>query len=297
MNRTKGFFSLLLAGLIFGSFGVWVRVLNRELTTYQQIAARDIVASILAIAIAFFLKQKWSLNGVKKRYVLLFTLFFQLDVIFYVLAFLRTKMTVAIFSFYAGTIIFSLMFGIMFFREKINKTKLTSLILTFIGLGFFCYPFSPSAFNLGFIFAVAGGAFDAATNASRKFLSGKIDKFILVSFQMLSGVLAMAFIILFTKQSFTPHISLISVFIILLFGLLLMLVHFLCTVGFQNFDLNLGTIVMSSEMIFTVIFGMIAFAEFPTLLEVIGGIFISLSIVISNLKLTRRARFWLSILR
>lgn len=86
-------------------------------------------------------------------------------------------------------------------------------------------------------------------------------------------------------------------FVVLIFGLLLMLVHFLCTVGFQNFDLNLGTIVMSSEMIFTVIFGMIVFAEFPTILEIIGGIFISLSIVISNLKLTRRTRFWLSILR
>jgi drug/metabolite transporter (DMT)-like permease len=297
MNKTKGFISLLLAGLIFGSFGVFVRILSRELSTFQQIAARDIVASILAVAVAIFLKQKWSLNGVKKRYVLLFTLFFQLDVIFYVLAFLRTKMTVAIFSFYAGTLIFSLVFGIIFFREKISRIKLISLILTFIGLGFFSYPFNLSAFNLGFIFAVAGGAFDAATNASRKFLSGRIDKFVLVSFQMLSGIFVMALIMIFAKQSFTPHISLISMFVVLIFGLLLMLVHFLCTVGFQNFDLNLGTIVMSSEMIFTVIFGMIVFAEFPTILEIIGGIFISLSIVISNLKLTRRTRFWLSILR
>jgi drug/metabolite transporter (DMT)-like permease len=284
MNKTKGFFSLLLAGLIFGSFGVFVRILSLELSTFQQIAARDVVASILAIAIAFFLKQKWSLHGVKKRYVLLFVIFFQFDVIFYVLAFLKTKMTVAIFSFYAGTLIFSLIFGIMFFGEKINKKKLICLILTLLGLGFFAYPFNLNAFNLGFVFAVAGGAFDAATNASRKFLSGKIDKFILVAFQMLSGIFVMVLIMLFAKQSFIPHVSFGSIFIIFIFGFLLMLVHFLCTVGFQNFDLNLGTIVMSSEMIFTVIFGMIAFAEFPSVLEIIGGGLIAASIVISNLN-------------
>jgi drug/metabolite transporter (DMT)-like permease len=62
-----------------------------------------------------------------------------------------------------------------------------------------------------------------------------------------------------------------------------MSVSFLTLIGFQNFDLNLGTIIISSELIFAPIFAALAFHEYPSANEIFGGLFIALSIILSNL--------------
>jgi drug/metabolite transporter (DMT)-like permease len=56
--------------------------------------------------------------------------------------------------------------------------------------------------------------------------------------------------------------------------------------GFQHFDLNLGAIVLSSELFFTILFGLFIFGEVSATSEVIGGICIVLAITLLN------AHYW-----
>lgn len=44
MNKKLGFGALLLAAACYGSFGVWIRLLSREMGTYEQIVFRNIIA-------------------------------------------------------------------------------------------------------------------------------------------------------------------------------------------------------------------------------------------------------------
>ena len=282
----KNFLALFGAGIIFGTFGIWIRILSQELTTYQQIALRNLIGLIFAAFMVYLLKQKWSsLKKANKLSLLLYAVFFPISVIFYVLAMLKTKIAIAVFAFFASGFLFSLLFGKKFFQDKINKNKIASIISAFIGLIFLSHPFSFFSFNLGFIFGIISGFFDSATNIFRRSLGAKIDKFVLTAIQMLGGLTVTAFLMLLTKQSFLVKFSPLTTAVALLFGFLLMIVNFLTLVGFQNFDLNLGTVILSSELVFATIFAALIFQEFPSFLELIGGFFIILAIFIANFPL------------
>jgi drug/metabolite transporter (DMT)-like permease len=75
-----------------------------------------------------------------------------------------------------------------------------------------------------------------------------------------------------------------SLFAGVTYGFFSIAVAFLTLVGFQDFDLNLGTIVLSSELFFATIAGLLLFHEYPTQNEVTGSALIILAIIILNIK-------------
>lgn len=66
MHKIKGFLALLTAGLLFGSMGVMIRTLSIQLSVYQQIFLRNIVALVLVICVTAVTRARWTLrtNGV-----------------------------------------------------------------------------------------------------------------------------------------------------------------------------------------------------------------------------------------
>ena len=55
--------------------------------------------------------------------------------------------------------------------------------------------------------------------------------------------------------------------------------------GFQNFDLSLGAIILSSELIFALLIGLLIFGEKPLPKEIIGGLFVMTAVILPNLNL------------
>lgn len=290
MNKTLGFSTLFASAVAFGSFGIWIRLLNHELDMYQQIVFRNVIA--LAFALAFIVLGKRfliNLKKVKKLNLILYALSVPLAVIFYNIAMLNQKIAVATFIFYTGTIIVSFVLSTLFFAEKITPVKITSLILALIGLAFFVIPFSAATIGIGLIAGLASGAFDAVSNAFRKDLSGRIDKFILVFITALGGVIVSGFMIAQTQQSlfFFSGLSLNTWIVGLIFGFLLVAINYLLLIGFQHFDLGLGTIVLSAELLFATLFGLLIFKEQPATKEIIGGLFILAAIITPNANLIK----------
>ncbi|MCL5091096.1 MAG: DMT family transporter [Patescibacteria group bacterium] len=288
MNKFKSFFALLASGIIFGTFGIWIRLLNKELTTYQQITTRSFIGFFFAVIIAFLLKQRLSLNKVNKLHLFGYLFFSPLDGIFFVLAMLNTKIVTAIFAFYASALLSSFFIGKIFFKEKITSVKFFSLLLTVLGLFLLSYPFSLVNFNLGFLFGIISGFFDTGVNVFRKLLSGKVERFVLAGMQMFVVAVVTLLLMGVINQALPVNISISTLIVVLIFGFLLMSISFLTLVGFQNFDLNLGTIVISSELVFAPIFAAIAFREYPTIKEILGGFLIAFSILVPNLSFFKK---------
>jgi len=202
------------------------------------------------------------------------------------LALIQTKIIIALFGIYAGSIITSLLIGKIVFKEKFPLTKKIALFLTFLGLGLFLYPFSLANINLGLIFGLLCGLIDGITNAFRKSFA-KTDKFFVVFLTMLGGIAISGFLSLISDQNplFLTQLSTFALTIGIFFGMLLFSVNYLLLIGFQNFDLNLGTIIISSELFFGLLLGIIFYREIPNLNEFIGGSLIILAIIVSNLNL------------
>jgi len=287
MNRKSGLLSLLLAGLLYGSFGVWIRFLNTEIPMFRQVLFRSVIALIVALVFLYFrTKFHFNLSQIPKSRLLLFSLCVPFAFIFYNLSVLNTKISVAIFSFYIGSLLFSYLISRVVFKEKVTKDKILALVFVFIGFIFITYPISLITLNLGFVAGFISGVFDAISNSFRKSFYQKVDKFFIVSLTMVSVLLVCGILIpLFGEKSVSfSSISLFSMLILLFFGFILVFVNYLLLKGFGNFDLGLGTIVLASEIFFSIIFGLLLLGEKPTLNEFIGGVFIMIAVVIPNIK-------------
>lgn len=285
MNKYKNFLALLFSGIVFGSFGIWIRILSRELTSYQQIFARNFFGFIICCIVILLLKQKWNFSKVNKIYVILYGICFPLSVIFYTFSILSTKIAITTFAFYAASFIGSFVIGKVLFSDKIHLIKVVSLSLAFLGIFILSYKsFSTGILNWGFIFGFLGGFLDSCTNAFRRFLASKIESFVLVSIQMIGGIVVATLFMLIFAQKVPSVMSPITILVAVLFGFLLVGLNFLLNFGFQDFDLNLGTILLSTELVAAPIFGLLIFKESLALTDIIGGGFIIFAILLSNFK-------------
>lgn len=289
MKKTLGFASLFISAVAFGSFGIWIRFLNKEMSVYQQIVLRNGFAFIIAVLVVLFFKQfrniEW--KKVKKLNLFLYTFLIPLSVIAYNVSIVNTKIALATFAFYLGTILTGWIAGLLFYQEKLNAGKWLSLLLVLTGLALFVYPFTSSSLNLGFIAGVVSGILDGSANAFRKDLAGKVNKYILVLLTAIGGVFVSGLMMFYFHQelNYLGSMSVTTWFIGAFFGSLLVILNYLLLIGFQNFDLSLGSVILSLELLFALIFGIIFFKEFPTTKELLGGLLILLANIIPNIKI------------
>jgi len=288
MNKTKGFLSLLTAGFLFGFFGILVRLLNSQLSNYQQILFRSVVGFVLASLIIILFKRKISFKNISLINLFFFAVSLPLTIIFYTLSILKTKIILAVATLYLGSILFSLLSGILFFKEKLTVKKGLAIISSIIALYYFTIPFSLTNINIGLIFGILSGFMDALSNSFKKHLGGKVDRFLLIAIQMMGTIIVSLALMFYTKTLTIPQISPFILSVGLIFGFFLMLNNYLMLVGFHNFDLNLGTIVLSSELLFASIFGYLFYKEIPTFNELIGGGLITFSIIIAHLNFKKK---------
>lgn len=287
MNKYKGLWSLLLAGFIFGTFMIWIRLLNKQINVFEQIVLRNAFTLLFSIGAILLVKSTRQAGKVSKLSLLGFGLAVPLSVIFYNLSALSTTVVIAIFSFYAGTIVTGGLIGIFVHKEILTRKAMLSYVLAFLGIAVMAFPFSE--IGMGLIFGLCAGVFDGISNGLRKSLSGKIPKFQLVLITGIAGVLISGLVLLLNKQDPLNLFNQPSwVYLVgALFGLLLVIVNYLTLVGFQNYDVGLGTIIISVELIFATLFGLLIFKEIPSIKDVVSGLFIIAAILIQNLDLKK----------
>ncbi|HAU98849.1 MAG: hypothetical protein UX04_C0007G0024 [Microgenomates group bacterium GW2011_GWF2_45_18] len=279
MNQRNGTIALLISGAIFGSFGIWIRLLHPSFGPYLIALFPNVILMIVCGIVAFYRKEKNELKD--NRYVYLFVILFGIEMTAFSLAVLHTTIATALSSFYIGALVSSFSIGKIFFQEQMNFFKYGALVILFIALLFLLFPFSIDRFNLGFMFAFLAGILEASTNALRKSFSGKLGMS-LVGFAMgLGGVIVSSFLIICMRDfQFQP--SIFSPFYILAYGLSYIGVVYLVTYGFRYIDLNIGTILLSSELFFAVLFSFLILHENPPIQEWISGFLVVISIIFSN---------------
>lgn len=288
MKKNLGFFCLLLTAMLFGSFGVWIKLLNQNIEINQQMVLRNFVA--FAFSLLFIIvtkKYKLLKKGFWKNSKLLANIILvSFSAILYNFAMIYTKIAVVTFVFYIGNLLTSWLIGTLIYHEKTDLLKKISIFLVMLGLILFTTPLSVASLNIGIVLALASGILDALNNGLRKELSNKISKIVMLMLISVGSIVISSFLMLIEGQNFQfiQTMPLQSWVITVIFGCLLLAVGYLLFLGFQNFDLGLGTIVLSSELMFALIFGFLVFNEIPTTRELIGGFCILVASILPNLE-------------
>lgn len=280
MQDKKGFFALLLNALILGTYGIWVRFLQDSFTASQQVVGRSLVSFIGAIALVFLLKANWHFQKKHHASLVLYLLSFALSTLLFTVAVVKTSIALSVFSLYIGSIATAFVMGIFMFQEKIDTRKIISIVFVILALLAFILPYGFHFANIGFIAGIISGIFDGIGNGFKKYFGGKIERPVLIVFQLFATLFIALIATFFVHETFLwSSLNSLNITIMVIYGGLFLAVSYLSMFGFQNFNLNLGTIVITTELFWAPFFAFLIFHETLTIYEILGGFCLAAAIL------------------
>ncbi|OGD54121.1 hypothetical protein A3J78_02490 [Candidatus Beckwithbacteria bacterium RBG_13_35_6] len=286
-NKNKinlGILALLGAAASWGTMGVLVRFLNREITLFSQILFRFIAAFLLS-SIPFLLKKRKFKLASKKDYfvILIIGVFgYALSTVFYTLAMLNTTIS-------AGTFIFSMyilttpILAFLLLKERVNPRLGKALIIALIGAVFI---FNPTGLLINFkgnFYALIGSLLFAVYLIGSRYLNQKNSPEVVTLYSILLGVMVMLPIAIIFEKPLSLSISLYSWIFVFLFALANFSAFYLANIGFSKVKASTGSMILMMENVFATLFALVIFLEMPSITTFLGAILIISSVVYLNL--------------
>lgn len=281
-NKLIGSASLLLIGVLFGLSGVIGKYLSTWLSPYQVVEYRFIGAFTFALAILLATKQNLSVKKISLTTLVLFAVTFPVSVIFFYLAIFNTSVSLAVFSFYIATLVSSFIVGRLYFGERITTNRKIALFFILLAVITFTNPFHEFTLQIGFIYGIIAGVIQTIASAFQKIVGKSTNRIGLIIVQTLAGIAVSGFTISILGESLVPALPPIALLVTIFFGAIFLVISYLFLVGFKYVNLNVGSILVSSELLFGPFFAFLLLSEKLTHLEFLGGVFIAIAVLFSS---------------
>jgi drug/metabolite transporter (DMT)-like permease len=281
MNK-KGSLALFTAAGIYATFGILIREMTKMFSDNGQVAFRFGVAFLIVFLMNLIRKKSMVLRGSILIRALSLGISFAIVLILFTISVNNTKIANSVFLLYAGSIISSLLLGTILFKEKLTKWKIIAVVISLIGLGLFSHEFI--GIGIGVITGFLSGIADGISNSLRKSLKG-VEKSSLLVYQFSIGAIFALVLGLLFGEVFVKTFVLSSILVGILFGVLQVGLNNLLLYGFQHFDVNVGTVILATELFFATILGFLVFGEVPLTNEIIGGLLIFTASIISSVDI------------
>lgn len=289
MKKPAPFF-VLLAGILWGTMGIYVRRLNAlGFTTMEIVAVRSVVTAVLLLCILFFynkemlkirLKDIWCFAGTG----ILSIVFFNYC---YFKAITMTSLSVAAVLLYTAPAIVMVLSAFLF-REKITIVKMISLAATFAGCVFVTgLADGAKSLNVAGILAGLGAGFGYALYSifsryaiERGYHSLTISFYTFVFASV--GVLPLADINII-YDACVKDLGIAGFYLV--FALVSTVApYILYTLGLTGLENSKASIIASIEPVTATVLGIVLFHEKMTIHNVIGILLVLGAIVICNLN-------------
>lgn len=268
---SKGIFSLLLASLMFGTWGILSRYLGQSFDLFFQFWTRYLFVALILLCI-LILQRGWKkipsanipLFGVRILFALLTSLCIYL-------AFNAISIGTAYFASYAGTILGGFVIGYFFFHERITILKGAAVVLSLTGLYvIYSFDFVPSEIWY-LLLALSSGISYAIFYSCSKTIS-KTYSVIQMTLIDYAGCFVLTLALSFSLNEHWLPLSLTFPWLInLIAAFTFVLTNMLLIYGFKRVDVQVGTIILLTEVIFGILFAYLFFAEHITATMLVGG--------------------------
>lgn len=274
-QKVKANAALFSGGIFFGISSPLARLMGTWLHPLSVVCIRFIFALPFAL---LFLKKK-SFKNISLQKMLPVAFFFPLSVCLYTFSLFYTKVSLSIFSFYIANILSSIFVGYVFNKEKMSKNKSIGLVLSLIAIFIFTNPFRGFSMDTGMILGYASGIVATIASLFQKRVAKVVDERLITVSQIVGGIVVSLVAIIFLKDLSIFSISLWGLFLGAIFGFLFFLINYLIIYGFKRVEIGIGTILLSSELVFGPIAAYFIFGERLTALEILGAVLIILATV------------------
>ncbi len=284
-EKQKGILALIGLAFTYASFGFFTRYLSVSFGFFQQLYLRILAGLIIGFIIFgknldFSKLKKITLN---EWLLLIFRAvsYYLLGAALFNKAVLLTKISTVAFI---GSIPMTAILGFLILKEKATLQKIFYITLSFIGVIVISINnFSDFSLGRGEILALMSVFFVSLSIIFRKYQTKLLNNVEITQIQLFFAFIFIFIASLLTKEGFPVNNWDINVFlIVLLSGLANVLMIFFTNYGFEHVKTSIAANILTLEMFFAVLIGLLFYSEIPSLKEALGGILILFSVMQMN---------------
>ena len=273
--------ALIAAAFLFSTTNVLVREISPMWGDHAQIAARFILVWFILFIFTRVTGKNTSIPRTKLPLTIVYSIIASTAILFYVLSVQATTIANTLFTSSAIELIAAFMLGTLLLNEKVTGKKMLSIGLALAGL--MLYSGALLSGDAGIIFGLLAGTTTAFCNLIAKKLKG-VNLTGILKMQFGLGAIFMAILTLvFSPNDIIRTISIEAAILSVLFALVLIAATHLVLYGFQHFDVNIASVILSSQLAFGAVLGYLFYQEIPASNEVISGILITCAAIMAAL--------------
>ena len=289
VSKNKGVALIFVSALMFGSYGVWSRLIGNSFGVFYQSWTRALLLSIVIFPILYFSKQIIPIKRMDWKWMSIFLISTSLTQapIFY--AFNHMDIGTATLLFFTSTLLTMYAFGFLFFGEKADKIKLTSFLIACLGF-YITFSFSLIAFSLLVAsMAVLNGMASGTELSSSKKLSDTYSALYITWLSWIiifvtNGIVSFAL----NEVQYIPSFSLPWAYLVG-YAVAGILGFWLAIEGLKYVEASIGGLLGLLEIIFSIGFGILVFNESLTSKVLVGGILIMCAAALPHLAELKRS--------
>ncbi len=276
-----GFLILLGAAFFYATYGIFSKLIAGTFPLFFQAWTRGAI-SLVCFAIFGMAKKLFvPINKKDIKWFLIVSIIGSLAIapIFYSLAYLN--LGTALFIQYAATVITSYILGVLLLKEKLTGISYITFFLAIFGLLLVYWGDISLNKPLPVIASFIGGAFFSIYFV----VSKKISQYSSIQINTLAYIFAFVInlvISMILREGYNFNFNSTAWASNIGYGVAGFLGSGLTIYGFKYIDANKGSIVLLTEILFGILFGMFLFKEYLGPVAILGGFFIILSIILPN---------------
>lgn len=284
-ENLKGSSSLFFAGILFATYGVFTRIVSEHFSVTYQIWTRALIAAAILLIIGMTMKSFKKIAKKDLKWFAIYSLGAALTNIPFIMAVNNAPLGTVLFLFYSVCTVLSFIYGRVFFGEKIDATKFISIVLALVGMVFLYHGSMGLTNPIYLLLAMLSGFFYSLDSVFNKKISNNYTVLqIAFSNQLIVSLFTFLVFLIVSDKVNTDFISL-SWLANVIFSVVLAVTSMLVVYGFKRIEVQKGSLILLSELVFVVLFGFVFYDEVPTITALFGSLLILVALVAPNIKL------------
>jgi drug/metabolite transporter (DMT)-like permease len=283
MNKKYSIY-IIIAGIFWGTMGLFVRHLTSYFTTMQIVSIRSFFSMIVLFIknknlLLISLKDVWCFIGTGCFSIVLFNYCYFRTII-------TTSLSVAVILLYTSPI-FVILLSRILFKEKITLQKITAVVITIIGLIFITDIFgSKLTLNIFGIFIGLGAGFGYGLYSifGRFALMKKYNSLTICFYTFLFAFLGTLPFINIVETFSVMFMDVKTLLVIVSFAIFVSVLPFICyTIGLSRIDAGTASILACVEPVVATLIGTFFYKEKLKTTEFMGVVFVISAVIILQL--------------
>ena len=278
-----GYSIILLSAVLFGTYGVWSRLMGPSFQPFYQAWVRALI--IILVMLPFMLKSK-SFRKIERKdwpAVGMFVAFCVCTQVPLYYAFNHAPIGSVQLIFYSMFIVTAYIVGRFYLGEKITKIKLVAMLIALVGLaivfGAAVLTFAP----LGLTLAALNGVASGGETSSTKKISDKYPPALLVFWGWVFTIIThLPLSLLLGEKQVAPQFNRAWLWLVL-YSIVNAAAFWLVVTGYKHVDASIASLVGLAEVVFAILFGAIIFHQKVTWSVYVGAVVILFAAMLPDL--------------